>query len=597
MSYSPGLQTGVRFGLSGHSLSPTQGSMTGGSTGGLQGSTSSKAVLAALRTLQDKIRRLEIERTEALHETNELRAQLQNQELDHEALKQRDTVSAQKNLTEARAAYDRLVAEKTELEIKLGRLAERNKEAQSTSEELATKIRQLEEDKHVGALKTKELEAHHRHLESQIQQVQQKEKDLAQTIAWETKRHEDEMSSINATLHSLQDELTRACQEKHAQDSKLLELDQLVAQLLAVNEALVAQLTGRSGLRSSSSPRSSSPRAAHHHSGALSPTSTPAYSSAAPSSSSSGGGGWRRREGGGGHASSANANNGRSQHTVVVPRAAYEKTEAFRVSERKKYIDESAARRLGNKSSSSSSSSSAHASAHASGSSSSSSSSSGAHRLAGRARVLQQAHELYRGIVQEALQDQRDLDLEEDEEEGEQEQEQEQGWGGSRPAPTREQVKSHLLSGHTLPSPPKSVQDLVRKASELNREVAALQSGHSSSSSSSSSTRPPAPPLLPSAAAARARTQAYEEYYQRNASAPETGLSSELAALEEEFRSLDREYQSILGGTRDGAGAGAGAGGLGAAQSEELTRVLGRLHSTHRRLHELKSPPKAQQQR
>ena len=44
-------------------------------------SSSSKAVLAALRALQDKIRRLETERTQALDESSQLRLQLKNFEI------------------------------------------------------------------------------------------------------------------------------------------------------------------------------------------------------------------------------------------------------------------------------------------------------------------------------------------------------------------------------------------------------------------------------------------------------------------------------------------------------------------------------------
>ena len=52
----------------------------------------SKAVLAALRALQDKIRRLDSEKTSAIDECNQLKAQIKSMEIDHEHMKQRDAL-------------------------------------------------------------------------------------------------------------------------------------------------------------------------------------------------------------------------------------------------------------------------------------------------------------------------------------------------------------------------------------------------------------------------------------------------------------------------------------------------------------------------
>lgn len=64
-------------------------------------------------------------------------------------------------------------------------------------------------------------------------------------MVWETKRHEETIAFNQRRIQSLQDELATLCQDKGMADAKLMELDQLVGQLLAVNESLVAQLTGR----------------------------------------------------------------------------------------------------------------------------------------------------------------------------------------------------------------------------------------------------------------------------------------------------------------------------------------------------------------
>jgi chromosome segregation ATPase len=228
-----------------NTLNRSYGSAVSAASSSAASASSSKAVLAALRALQDKIRRLEVERTQAIDETTQLRHQLKNQEIEAEHIKQREMLNSQKSLQESRSAYDRLLGDKAELEVRVSKLEERNRLGQQTADELQSKIKSLEEEKQNGLLKVKSLESQQSQLEAQIQHAQSKEKDLANTMVWETKRHEDEMNSLTKKLKSLQDELSLAVQEKQTSDSKQVELDQLVSQLLGVNEALVSQLSGK----------------------------------------------------------------------------------------------------------------------------------------------------------------------------------------------------------------------------------------------------------------------------------------------------------------------------------------------------------------
>ena len=210
-------------------------------------SSSSQAVLNALRTLQDKIRRFETERTLVLDEVTQLRLQVKNQEIETENFRQRESLSAQKALHEARTAYERALTEKTDTEVRLSKVEERNREEQRIAEDLRAKMRSLEEEKHNGHLTLKDLEAQKSHLQNQITYTQQKEKELGQTILWDTKRHEEDMEVLSSKLRTLQGELSRGMQEKADVEMKMLELDQLVGQLLSVNESLVTKLSGKTG--------------------------------------------------------------------------------------------------------------------------------------------------------------------------------------------------------------------------------------------------------------------------------------------------------------------------------------------------------------
>lgn len=68
---------------------------------------------------------------------------------------------------------------------------------------------------------------------------------MAQSLVWETKQHEEEILTLQSKVERLQQDFSVASHEKASLDSRLVELDSLVAQLLSLNESLVAQLSGR----------------------------------------------------------------------------------------------------------------------------------------------------------------------------------------------------------------------------------------------------------------------------------------------------------------------------------------------------------------
>jgi hypothetical protein len=119
----------------------------------------SKAVLAALRALQDKIRRLDTERQQAVDETNGLKAQIKSMEIDFEHMKQRDSLLANQALLELRASFDSLKAEKAIQETDLLKLQERHREQSTEFGRLKVQVEAGDEEKCIAVTKSKGLEA------------------------------------------------------------------------------------------------------------------------------------------------------------------------------------------------------------------------------------------------------------------------------------------------------------------------------------------------------------------------------------------------------------------------------------------------------
>lgn len=137
--------------------------------------SSSKAVLGALRALQDKIKRLEAEKTQILDETKQLRLQIQNQEIEFDHLKQKEKLSLQKNLHEIRASYDSVLSEKNELELRVAKLEERNKELRLQSDDLYDQLTSFESEKQQLEYKYKDMESMYLQLEGQLERAKQRE--------------------------------------------------------------------------------------------------------------------------------------------------------------------------------------------------------------------------------------------------------------------------------------------------------------------------------------------------------------------------------------------------------------------------------------
>ena len=110
-----------------------------------------------------------------MQETVDLKQRLRGQEIESENIKARDNLAAQKNLAEARNAYDRLLTDKTELEIRVARMVDRTREGQNQAEELRRQTVEMQAAKLSGLSRVEELDFTLKSLDAQLVQLQDKE--------------------------------------------------------------------------------------------------------------------------------------------------------------------------------------------------------------------------------------------------------------------------------------------------------------------------------------------------------------------------------------------------------------------------------------
>lgn len=174
--------------------------MSHSSMSAASGASSSKAVLAALRALQDKIRRLEVERSQALDDCAKLRSQIKHLEIENEHQRQREALASQQALQEARLLCDRLTAEKHDTELKLTKVEEACKQLQREHDQLRHRLFEVESNRDQLRGQVQVLEQNSSKLESAIKASQQRENELATTILTEAKHHEEEMRELRMRI-------------------------------------------------------------------------------------------------------------------------------------------------------------------------------------------------------------------------------------------------------------------------------------------------------------------------------------------------------------------------------------------------------------
>jgi hypothetical protein len=221
--------------LNGSNLSMSRDSVTSNATSTV---TSSKAVLAALRALQDKIRRIEGEKAAAVAEVHKIQLQMKNTQIENEMAKHQETLAWQKTLEELQASNDKLNAERKEFL----KLEDKIKEYESAIEEYQKTIRAMDSERHVALMKTKEIETKQSYFESQLKSYDMKEKELLNTMMWDKKRYETTLKEMNSKLKSYEEDLAITSKQNILKDTKIFELEQVVNQMISLNEAMMVQL-------------------------------------------------------------------------------------------------------------------------------------------------------------------------------------------------------------------------------------------------------------------------------------------------------------------------------------------------------------------
>jgi len=207
-------------------LRPSNASHEKGNSNSLNQSAAggSKAVLAALKALQDKLRRVEAERDSALDECTAL----------HRRIQEQDSAKAAGVLA-VQAEKDALMQEKRaavlEMEAKWKQEVERSRSLSAEIKGCMQLQAQLEGKIADQAQQGAGYRARLEEADLEKQRLYAKEEQVTQTVVWESRRHEDEKALMQQQLRTQQEQVLQARYECEMANSRTKELEILVKSL------------------------------------------------------------------------------------------------------------------------------------------------------------------------------------------------------------------------------------------------------------------------------------------------------------------------------------------------------------------------------
>jgi hypothetical protein len=147
---------------------------------------------------------------------------------------------------DAKLTYERIIAEKTEVELKLGRMEEGNKVLVHEIDMLRSKLESVTHARDAIQENITVLEANLAKLDQDLRASQLREGELASAMLLKSRHHEEDRRSLEAKVNELQEQLSESQLQTQVAAETKAELEDLISQLLSVNQSLVRQLTHQS---------------------------------------------------------------------------------------------------------------------------------------------------------------------------------------------------------------------------------------------------------------------------------------------------------------------------------------------------------------
>ncbi|GMH58567.1 hypothetical protein TrST_g7203 [Triparma strigata] len=208
------------------------------------------AVLAAFKALQDRIRTLDRDRSEAASRAAQLRSELANR--DHDSVAQREDFAKEEidKLEMGRRDYDRLLKSKHQAEIDLARNEERRKAAVNAMNLEKNRAEDYKSEKAASEGKVALLHQRNASLIREIEAGKENLRQLKNVVAEAESDGEGRSSALEEQLQHIKASISDEDVLAQEMDAKLVRQEEFLKSVMSINEALVqsAHQSRESGL-------------------------------------------------------------------------------------------------------------------------------------------------------------------------------------------------------------------------------------------------------------------------------------------------------------------------------------------------------------
>jgi hypothetical protein len=222
---------------------PNETMLAGQALGAVPGAHSSKAVLSALRALQEKIRRLESERGDLLDECVGLKSQLRQQQFKHEQESSKLRLDYENIERSSRSFYESTALEKNELTRLVVRHEEEKKALEKEAQYIKENAQCGEEERRESSTRVKVLEKRIAHLEQDLRDSA--ERANTTTLVHHRGKHDAESRVLE--LEQQAEEInTKLVNERALRidtELKKAKTEEFLRNILSINQGLVDKLS------------------------------------------------------------------------------------------------------------------------------------------------------------------------------------------------------------------------------------------------------------------------------------------------------------------------------------------------------------------
>ncbi|TYZ58349.1 hypothetical protein PybrP1_000821 [[Pythium] brassicae (nom. inval.)] len=212
---------------------------TGAGGGSAQGS---RAVLSALKALQDKIQRLEEERESLLQQLSDEKVKARKREAELASSEKKFSYELGQTKESARAAYDAIRSEREELKVELVKAEERRRGSEKELQHFHALMQTYAAKSEDLQTQLEISEAQRTRLQTEISHLSATSRSEAQELLAKVNAFEQQQAAVQEQLKRLDEQFEREASNHAETRERLHDSEQTVASISQLNEKLVARV-------------------------------------------------------------------------------------------------------------------------------------------------------------------------------------------------------------------------------------------------------------------------------------------------------------------------------------------------------------------